>query len=188
MKSFRGLIIGAILSCYSPFLLVAVAGAATRDDKKNSAVDSSVALTQDTFDELTFHKTVFVKFFAPWCSHCAELQPAWEELAVEFKNHDIALVASVDCSTHQGLCEKFHIQGLPTLLYGDASQGGVYLHEYRGEKSYAALSQFTTENLTRRMCSPANLDACEPEMRTQMERILQLDETQLEQGHTRGGT
>jgi thioredoxin-like negative regulator of GroEL len=179
MKSLLLCIIGAILSCPFPFLLVVDA-----KDKKN-LVDSSVALTRDNFENVTLDKTVFVKFFAPWCSHCAELQPEWEQLAVEFQNHDVTLVASVDCSAHHhqtsSLCDDFNIQGLPTLLYGDASQGGVYLHEYRGDKSYRALSTFANEHLTRPMCSPANVNACEPEMKTLMETILQLDKPQLEQ-------
>jgi thioredoxin-like negative regulator of GroEL len=183
MKSFLLCIIGAILSC--PFVLVVDA----KEDYKSSSslmVDdsSSVALTRDNFEKVTLDKTVFVKFFAPWCSHCAELQPEWEQLAVEFQNHHVTLVASVDCSAHppRTLCEQdFNIQGLPTLLYGDASQGGVYLHEYRGDKSYRALSAFTNEHLTRPMCSPANVNACDPEMKTRMETILQLDKSQLEQ-------
>lgn len=146
----------------------------------SDAADSSVALTRETYDELTAGKTVFIKFFAPWCGHCQALQPDWEKLAKEWLSHNVGLVASVDCSTQQDLCEDFDIQGLPTLLYGDPSQSGVYLHEYRGDKSYASLSQFAKQNISKPMCSPANVEPCEPNMRKQIESILKMNKKQLD--------
>ena len=41
--------------------------------------DAVVILTADTFQAqvLDSEKTVFVKFYAPWCSHCVKLAPTW---------------------------------------------------------------------------------------------------------------
>lgn len=148
---------------------------------KQEETDSSVALTSSTFDELTKNKTVFIKFYASYCGHCQELAPAWEKLAQEYVNHSQGLVASVDCVAEQKFCqEHFQIQGLPTLLYGDPSEMGAFLHEYRPlDKSYETLSEFAQDIITTPMCSPANLDPCEPEMRKQIESVLKLSEKKL---------
>ena len=45
---------------------------------------SAIELTPDTWDSETSGKTVFVKFFAPWCGHCKAMKPAWDSLMEEF--------------------------------------------------------------------------------------------------------
>ena len=42
-----------------------------------------VTLTPGTFDEIVFQKDkyVLVKFFAPWCGHCKQLAPIYEQVA-----------------------------------------------------------------------------------------------------------
>jgi len=147
---------------------------------KKDTTDSSVVLTKETFEELTKDKTVFIKFYASYCGHCQELAPAWEKMAAEWTDHDNGLVGAVDCVAEEAFCRKhFNIQGLPTLLYGDPSQMGGYLHEYRDDKSYEALSAFAKNVISKPMCSPANLDPCEPKMRKQIESVLKLNEKKL---------
>ena len=57
---------------------------------------SAVELTPETWDEKTAGKSVFVKFFAPWCGHCKKMKPAWDSLMEEFEDSDTGLVADVD--------------------------------------------------------------------------------------------
>ena len=45
----------------------------------------AIELTPDTWDEETADKTLFVKFFAPWCGHCKRLAPAYEKAAKAFR-------------------------------------------------------------------------------------------------------
>lgn len=49
------------------------------------------------------------------------MAPAWEQLASDWKDHAIGLVAEVDCTdpAGQSVCEDFEVQGFPTLVYGD---------------------------------------------------------------------
>ena len=145
-----------------------------------SADSASVVLTRANFEDMTRGKTVFIKFFAPWCGHCQELAPAWEQMANEWINHENGLVTQVDCTTEQDLCKDFDIQGLPTLLYGDPTDFGAYLHEYRNSKSAEALSKFAKDVIAKPMCSPANLDPCEPEMRAQIDAVLALSQQELD--------
>ena len=49
------------------------------------------------------------------------MAPDWEKLSEEWKDHKVGLVAEVDCTDEDSLalCEKYEVEGFPTLLYGD---------------------------------------------------------------------
>ena len=99
---------------------------------------------------------------------------AWNDLATYYHElHDDTkssssgniLIGSIDCTDSpkgKDLCSRFEIVGLPTLLYGDASLGGIYLEEYGGDKSFNDLKSFAIENLLP-TCNPGNLGACDSE-------------------------
>lgn len=46
-----------------------------------------VELTDSNFDKLVLNSDDIwlVEFFAPWCGHCKNLAPHWEEAATELK-------------------------------------------------------------------------------------------------------
>lgn len=122
-----------------------------------------VRLDYDNYYQLTKSKTVFVKFFAPWCGHCKKMENDWERLAELWnKESDTGLlVAEVDCSDTtigggKALCNHFGIESFPTLKYGDPTD----MEDYNGKRSFEELSAFAKENLVP-ICSPTNLDLCE---------------------------
>ncbi|CAG8501851.1 19859_t:CDS:2 [Racocetra fulgida] len=61
---------------------------------------SVISLTSTNFDDLTKSGPWFVKFFAPWCGHCKNLAPTWEELGHKLQNK--VNVGKVDCTTEKG--------------------------------------------------------------------------------------
>ena len=73
---------------------------------------SALELTTSNFDEITTGKTVFIKFYAPWCGHCKAMAADWARLENDFADHNIALVASVDCSEEENdsICEDFGVE------------------------------------------------------------------------------
>ena len=111
----------------------------------------------------------------------------WNELADYYqqpennKNDDI-LIGSIDCTNSPSgkqLCGRFKIMGLPTIYYGPASFGGVYLEEYRGDKSFTDFQQFASKELVPQ-CNPGYLDACAAEERIEMESYIAMGYSELD--------
>jgi thiol-disulfide isomerase/thioredoxin len=74
-------------------------------------------LTHQTFSSSISEGQWFVKFYAPWCSHCHQMEPLWREFAAEHKNQ--FNVAMMDCTlpgTH-AICEEQGVQAFPTLIF-----------------------------------------------------------------------
>jgi len=55
-----------------------------------------------------------VKFYAPWCGHCKQLQPTWDSLANDLSGR--VKVGKVDCDK-ESICQEYQIQGFPTLKF-----------------------------------------------------------------------
>jgi protein disulfide-isomerase-like protein len=133
------------------------------------------SLTPDNYDSLTDGKTVFIKFFAPWCGHCKKMAPDWEKLSGEWEGNDIGLVAEVDCTADgKPLCDENGVKGFPTLKYGDPSS----LDDYQGGRSFDALSKFAKDNL-KPICSPKNLDLCDDEMKAKIADLMAKSDEDL---------
>jgi len=54
-------------------------------------------LTAETFDDHVATGQHFIKFYAPWCSHCKHLAPTWDELANVYST-DITVTIAKVCS------------------------------------------------------------------------------------------
>lgn len=91
-------------------LLGATTVASAADEKSDV-----VSLTKDTFNDfMKSHDLVLAEFFAPWCGHCKNLAPKYEEAATELKDKDIPLV-KVDCTAEEDVCKDYGIEGYPTM-------------------------------------------------------------------------
>ena len=100
---------------------------------------SAIELTEDTWDDVTAGKSVFVKFFAPWCGHCKRMKPAWDSLMQDFEESDTILVADVDCiEAGKSLCDKVGVKGFPTIKYGNPDD----LQDYKGSRDHEELVKF----------------------------------------------
>lgn len=145
---------------------------------------ASVELNKDNFEQLTKGKTVFIKLYAPWCGHCQTLAPEWEKMAAEWEDHPQGLVAEVNCAKDEDAedwCEDvMGVQGLPTILYGDASAGRIYLNEYRWERTYDVLSEFAKDTLKEPYCSPSNVKACDKKTQKEIKGYLKMSEAKMD--------
>ncbi|XP_039674529.1 protein disulfide-isomerase A2 [Perca fluviatilis] len=83
-------------------------------------------------------KNVFVEFYAPWCAHCKELTPIWEQLGEKYADKDDIIIAKMDSTANE--VESIAIQGFPTLKYFPA--GGKEVVDYTGNRDLETLSKF----------------------------------------------
>jgi len=136
---------------------------------------TALELTPDNFDSATAGKTVFLKFFAPWCGHCKSMKPTWDALMTEFADHKSILVADVDCTAGgKPLCDANGVQGFPTLKHGDPAA----LEDYDGGRDADALGKFAAG--LKASCSPANLDLCDEEGKKKIEEVMALSEEAID--------
>eukprot|EP00929_Paragymnodinium_shiwhaense_P029629 TRINITY_DN16933_c0_g1_i2.p1 TRINITY_DN16933_c0_g1~~TRINITY_DN16933_c0_g1_i2.p1 ORF type:complete len:392 (+),score=92.19 TRINITY_DN16933_c0_g1_i2:82-1257(+) len=136
---------------------------------------TAILLTPANWDALVKDKTVFIKFFAPWCGHCKKIKPDWDRLMADFDGAPGALVAEVDCtSAGTDLCEQNGVKGFPTLKWGKANQ----LDVYTGARTYAEMKDFA-DDFVGTSCGPGALDYCEPEKRAMLEKFLAMSDDKL---------
>lgn len=80
------------------------------------ASSTATVLTPDNWDESVQGKTVFIKFFAPWCGHCKKMKPDWDKLMEEYEGHATALIGDCDCTAEcKPKCDENGVRGFPTL-------------------------------------------------------------------------
>jgi len=133
-------------------------------------------LTPDTWEEKTGGKTVFVKFFAPWCGHCKAMKPVWDKLMTEYESSETILVADVDCiGDGKDLCEKVGVKGFPTIKHGDPAN----LEDYKGGRDDAALKKFAAG--LKPSCNVVSLENCDPEQVTAIKAYQDNTEEELQE-------
>ncbi|CAK9017864.1 Protein disulfide-isomerase-like protein EhSep2 [Durusdinium trenchii] len=133
-------------------------------------VSWAVELTQENWDEQTAGKTVFVKFFAPWCGHCKSMKPAWDQLMSEYQDSPSILVADVDCiGAGKSKCDDVGVKGFPTIKHGDPHD----LSDYKGGRDYEALRAFVEDSLGP-SCGPNNQDLCDEAKKAQLEDYMNM--------------
>lgn len=69
------------------------------------------------FDEVVVNndKDTLIEFYAPWCGHCKQLAPIYDELGEKLANEDVAIV-KID-ATANDVPSQFEVRGFPTLFW-----------------------------------------------------------------------
>ena len=112
-----------------------------------SAASSVLDLIPSNFDKIVFdsNKPALVEFFAPWCGHCKNLAPVFEELAASLSFvEDKVSIAKVDADEHKELGRRFGVQGFPTLKWFDGKKGSDP-EDYNGGRDLESLQKFVQE-------------------------------------------
>lgn len=65
---------------------------------------SSTELTPDDFDHAVGKGLWFIEHFSPYCPHCRDFKPTWEQLVAEAKEEIPQVkMGTVDCIMHGGV-------------------------------------------------------------------------------------
>jgi len=80
---------------------------------------SVVVLKGKSFNELVIDndRDVLVEFYAPWCGHCKQLAPKWDELGEKLKSVKSVVIAKMDATANEIDVPGVAVQGYPTIIY-----------------------------------------------------------------------
>ncbi|XP_054155334.1 protein disulfide-isomerase 2-like isoform X1 [Oppia nitens] len=97
-------------------------------------------LVSTNFDEVAFDKSkdVLVEFYAPWCGHCKQLVPIYDQLAENFKDSATVLIAKLDSTANE--LEHTKINSFPTIKLFKRDTNEVV--DYNGERTLEGLTKF----------------------------------------------
>ena len=104
---------------------------------------AAMNINKEQFDKaMESGKAILVDFWAPWCSYCRRIGPAYDKVAAQYAEH--LEVVKVNIDEEPLLANQERIEVIPTLvLY----QGGKALGSIVAPESKAAIDAFIQENL-----------------------------------------
>lgn len=83
-------------------------------------------------------KSVLVEFYAPWCGHCKQLAPIYDQLAEKFADNNELVVAKMDSTLNE--LEDIKIQSFPTIKL--FPKGSSEVIDYSGDRTLEAMAKF----------------------------------------------
>ncbi|KAJ7593108.1 protein disulfide isomerase [Mycena floridula] len=104
-----------------------------------------IDLTPDNWDSVVGKgKPGLVEFYAPWCGHCKNLAPVYEQLADAYSHaKDKVYIAKVDADgVGKPLGSKYGVTGYPTLKWFSADGTA---EPFEGQRDLDALANFVAE-------------------------------------------
>ena len=106
---------------------------------------AAMNINKEKYQELLqADKPLLVDFWAPWCSYCRRIGPAYDRIAQQFENE--VNVVKINIDEEPALAEAEHIEVIPTLvLYKDGQAIGSIV----APESKAMIEAFIQESLSK---------------------------------------
>ncbi|OQR88212.1 thioredoxin-like protein [Achlya hypogyna] len=84
----------------------------------NASHPNITYLTDDNFDTLVVNgkgKPWLMDFYHPYCPHCRQFVPIFEEIAAYYKENGLVNIGALSCMDWYQ-CSKYNVKGFPTLI------------------------------------------------------------------------
>ena len=106
---------------------------------------AAMNINKEKYQELLkADKPLLVDFWAPWCSYCRRIGPAYDRIAQQFENDVNVMKINID--EEPALAEAEHIEVIPTLvLY----RNGQAIGSIVAPESKAMIEAFIRESLAK---------------------------------------
>lgn len=120
-------------------------------------------LVADEFDKVVFDdkKDVLLELYAPWCGHCKNLAPIYDDLGSRYAgSKDKLVIAKMDATANDvPPSAGFSVQSFPTIKFKPA--GGKEFLDYNGERTVEGFTEFISANAKNKVtpAEPAAADA-----------------------------
>ena len=104
---------------------------------------AAMNINKEQFDKaMESGKAILVDFWAPWCSYCRRIGPAYEKIAQQYG--DRLVVAKINIDEEPVIAHQEKIEVIPTLvLY----EGGQAVASIVAPESKAKIEEFINENM-----------------------------------------
>ena len=103
-----------------------------------------VKVTESNFEQevLQAEGKVLVDFWAPWCTYCRRIAPAFDKIASQ--QEDKLIFAKLDIDDAAEIAEEYGVDTIPTLII---FKNGEVLGSIVAPDSKAKIEAFIEENL-----------------------------------------
>lgn len=97
-------------------------------------------LVGKNFEEVAMNaeKDVLVEFYAPWCGHCKQLVPIWDQLGEAYEDNANIVIAKMDSTGNE--LENVKVQGFPTIKL--FKKGDNSIIDYNGQRTLEGFKKF----------------------------------------------
>ena len=101
---------------------------------------------------------ILLEFYAPWCGHCSNFKPAYQEVAAELTKNNAFRVGMCDITANAAMSGRFDVREIPALyLY---KRGELY--KYSGPFHASAIKTWAVKEFTNNAPIPMYLSPLGP--------------------------
>mmetsp|Transcript_34566 Transcript_34566/g.87411 ORF Transcript_34566/g.87411 Transcript_34566/m.87411 type:complete len:250 (-) Transcript_34566:290-1039(-) len=134
--------------------LLLILSAARAAEYKDPSLGVVTELSDENFDQHIDKGGIWlVKVYAPWCSHCRQMEPVWQALAKELEEHNVH-VAKIDGTRNRLLMSRFRVEAYPSMFLLRDSR----TWSYQGTRSVSAIKEFVLDRY--KASSPLPVHKC----------------------------